>query len=272
VLNLAPDHLDRYPDLAAYYRAKRIMAEIVPATGTFVTATSCAEARAWTTAGRRRLFGAGCDGADVYYSDGELVVDGRPLLQISSLAQQSPPNLLNALAAATIGTALALDPAAMAAGLADFPGLPDRHQWVATRGAVKFINDTKATNVHAVCTGLDGYDGQVVLIVGGSGKGEDYTPLRAVMGVVKHVVLIGAEGPAIGAALAGTTLTTAASSMVEAVAVAADLAESADLAEPAAAVLLSPACASFDMFVNYGERGRAFTSAAIAAGAAPLAG
>jgi len=264
VLNLAPDHLDRYADLAAYYQAKRRLAEIVSPRGTFVTSTSCAEAMAWTTVGARLLFGDEADGAAVFFRDGQLVAGDAALLPTASLAQQSPPNLLNALAAVTIGAALRLDREAMARGLADFQGLPHRHQWVATRGGVKFVNDTKATNVHAVCAGLDGYAGQVVLIVGGSGKGEDYAPLRRVMGAVKHVVLIGTEGPAIGLALGETAPTTAAATMEEAVALA------ADLAEPDAAVLLSPACASFDMFADYSERGRAFTAAALAAGAAPV--
>ncbi len=261
VLNLAPDHLDRYPDLSAYYQAKRIMANLVPAKGTFVTSTDCAEARAWPVAGSRRLFGDEVAGADVFFREGQLMAAGQPLVALKDLAQQSPPNLLNALAATTIGLALQLDEAALAQGLADFPGLPDRHQWVASRGGVKFINDTKATNVHAVCAGLSGYAGQVVLIVGGSGKGEDYTPLREVMSAVRNVVLIGAEGPAIGQALLGTAPTTTATSMDEAVALA------VAMAEPDAAVLLSPACASFDMFANYGERGRAFTAAALKVGA-----
>jgi UDP-N-acetylmuramoylalanine--D-glutamate ligase len=152
----------------------------------------------------------------------------------------------------------------MAGGLSDFPGLPHRHQVVARKGGVRFIDDSKATNVHAVCAGLDGFAGAVVLIAGGSGKGEDYGPLRAVMDAVRHVVLIGEEGPAIGQVLAGRVPTTPAAGMNEAVALA------ASLAEPDAAVLLSPACASFDMFPNYGARGRAFAEAAIRAGGQAL--
>ena len=135
------------------------------------------------------------------------------------------------------------------------------NQLVGQLGGVRFVNDTKATNVHAVCAGLDGYRGEVVLIVGGSGKGEDYTPLREVMDAVRTVVLIGEEGPAIGEALAGRVPLRTAATMDEAVAVA------AGLAEPDAAVMLSPACASFDMFHDYGERGGAFTAAALAVGA-----
>jgi UDP-N-acetylmuramoylalanine--D-glutamate ligase len=135
---------------------------------------------------------------------------------------------------------------------------------VARRGLVSFINDTKATNVHAVCTGLEGFPDPVVLIAGGSGKGEDYTPLAGVMDQVRHVVLIGQEGPAIGRVLAGVVPTSEAGSMDEAVALA------ADLAEPDAVVLLSPACASFDMFENYGMRGEAFAAAAAKVRADPV--
>jgi UDP-N-acetylmuramoylalanine--D-glutamate ligase len=282
VLNLAPDHLDRYPDLASYYEAKRIMAEIVPVEGAFVTWTECPEARAWSTKGRRVLFGGSAGGADVFFRDGHLWTtagsEARPLLEIGALALQSPPNLLNALASAAIGLALDLDRDAVAAGLRDFPGLPHRHQLVARRGSVVFINDTKATNVHAVCAGLAGFPDPVILIAGGSGKGEDYTPLADVMDQVRHVVLIGEEGPAIGRALAGVVPTSEAGSMDEAVAVAGDLASelASDLnpgqVDQDTVVLLSPACASFDMFANYGRRGEAFAEAAVKAGADPVPG
>ena len=267
VLNLAPDHLDRYPDLAYYFAAKRILAEKTGPSGHFVTWTGCPEARAWETEATRVLFGDESEGAAVFYRDDALWMswegETRPLTARDDLALQSPPNLLNALAAATCGLALGLEPGAIDQGLREFPGLPHRHEKVARRGGVTFVNDTKATNVHAVCAGLDGYRGEVVLIAGGSGKGEDYAPLRDVMGAVRAVVLIGDEGPAIGRALEGAVKTVAAVGLDEAVRLA------ADLAEPAADVLLSPACASFDMFLDYADRGRAFTAAALAAGAAP---
>ncbi len=272
VLNLAPDHLDRYPDLAAYYLAKKTLADSVAADGAFVTWTECPEALEWATDARRILFGREAGGADVFFRDGRLWTtlgkEAQPLVETAALALQSPPNLLNALAGAAIGLTLDLELEAVAAGLQDFPGLPHRHQLVARRGRVVFINDTKATNVHAVCAGLAGFPDPVVLIAGGSGKGEDYTPLAGVMDQVRHVVLIGQEGPAIGRVLSGVVPTSVAGSMDEAVAFAADLA--ADLAEPDPVVLLSPACASFDMFANYGQRGEAFLAAAVKAGADPV--
>ena len=265
VLNLAPDHLDRYPDLAGYYAAKQVLAELIPAGGTFITWTGCAEACAWPTRCRKVLFGDKAVGAEVFYQGDGLWTGGpagtRLLLAVGQLALQSPPNLLNALAAVAAGRSLGLDSEALKQGLQTFKGLQHRHELVGRRGDVCFINDSKATNVHAVCGGLKDYPGEVVLIVGGSGKGEDYRPLREVMGVVRHVVLLGEEGPAIGEALAGEVPTSRADSMEAAVALA------ANLAEPDAVVLLSPACASFDMFANYGQRGRAFAAAAAKAGA-----
>lgn len=276
VLNLAPDHLDRYPDLAGYFRAKKILADILPADGAFVSWTECPETMIWKTAAQRVLFGAAAAGARVFFRDGCLWVtideNEQPLVEISSLALQSPPNLLNALAAAAIGLALDLDSEAVASGLRDFPGLPHRHQLVARRGGVKFVNDTKATNVHAVCAGLAGFPEPVVLIAGGSGKGEDYEPLSKVMDMVRHVVLIGEEGPAIGRALAPVVPTSEAGSMDEAVHLAANMAANlaGETEDSEVVVLLSPACASFDMFANYGKRGEAFTAAAIKAGAKPV--
>lgn len=265
VLNLAPDHLDRYPDLAAYYAAKETLARLVDPAGTFITWTGCSEARAWRTEARRLLFGTEEEGAAVFFRDGQLVIREEgvdsDLLPAAGLALQSPPNLLNALASVAAGLALGLDREGMAAGLRDFPGLAHRHQLVGRKGGVRFINDTKATNVHAVCAGLKGYPDPVVLIAGGSGKGEDYAPLRQVMGAVRHVVLIGQEGPAIGRAIDDLVPVSTAGTMEEAVA------QALERAEPDAVVLLSPACASFDMFANYRKRGEAFVDAAKACGA-----
>jgi len=265
LLNLAPDHLDRYPDLAAYYAAKARLASHVAPDGAFVTWTGCPEALGWPHGGRRVLFGDPAAGADAWLAGGQVRVRHagavHDLVPVADLALVSPPNLINATATAAAALAITGDLDAVAAGLASFRGLPHRHQLVGRLGAVRFVNDTKATNVHAVCAGLDGYPGAVVLIAGGSGKGEDYGPLRAVMGSVRHVVTIGAEGPAIAAALAGAVPTTSAPDLAVAVRLA------ADLAAPDATVLLSPACASFDMFANYRERGRAFVAAVRALGA-----
>lgn len=265
VLNLAPDHLDRYPSLDGYYQAKARLALQVSDQGWFITSTDCAEARRWPHAGRRGLFGRPAPAALAWLAADQLHVrwQGREqaLLPLADLALQSPPNLLNAAATAAAVLPLLTDRDALAEGLRTFRGLEHRHQLVGRLGTVEFVNDTKATNVHAVQEVLRGYPRPVVLIAGGRGKGEDYRPLREVMDAVRHVVTIGEEGPAIAAALGDRVPTTAAADLPAAVALA------ADLARPDASVLLAPACASFDMFSGYRERGDVFVAAVRALGA-----
>ncbi len=265
VLNLAPDHLDRYPDLASYYAAKRRLAAAVPPAGTFVTWTECREARSWPTAATTLLFGAREEGATVFLAGEQLWIRqgsaSLPLLPVTELAQRSLPNLLNAQAAVTCMLPFAPAPESLCEGLRSFRGLPHRHQLVAQLQGVRFVDDSKATNVAAVCTGLAGYTEPVVLIAGGRGKGEDYAPLREVMSAVRNVVVIGEEGPALAASLDATV------PVEKAVTMEAAVRRAAELARPTGTVLLSPACASFDMFRNYQERGAAFTAAALALGA-----
>ncbi len=269
MLNLAPDHLDRYPDVAAYAAAKARLAVQVRDDGHFVTWTGCPEALAWPHKGARLLFGDAAAGAAVWLDDGRLRARWRggilDIAEVADLRLQSPPNLLNALATVAAALPIVPDPAALGAGLRSFAGLAHRHQEVGRLGRVRFVDDSKATNVHAACAALRGYPQPVVLIAGGSGKGEDYAPLREAMGAVVHVVTIGREGPAIAAALAGAVPTTPAADLPQAVALAARLA--APVAAPQATVLLSPACASFDMFSSYRQRGEVFAAAARALGA-----
>jgi len=255
VLNLAPDHLDRYPDLDAYFAAKRRLADRLRDDGLFVTWTGCAPALAWPT-GRRRLFGDAAAGADVFVDDGVLRRrrggDVESILPVDELPLQGAPNLLNACAAVALVETCGLAAADLAAGLRSFAGLPHRQEVVARHGDLVFVNDSKATNVHAVCAGLGGYERDVVLILGGSGKGEDFAPLREVMGPVIRIVVIGDEAERIATALEGAVPIARAGSLPAAVraAVAA--------ADGRGTVLLSPACASFDMFRDYNERGEVF--------------
>ncbi len=268
ILNLAPDHLDRYSTLGAYYAAKKIMASLVPADGHLVTWTGCPEAMAWPTSGSRLLYGDPALGAEVYEHEGMLMVQ-RPgdtaecVMALKELSLLSPPNRINAQAVMALALALGLGPDEVAPGLKDFPGLSHRHQLVGTLNGVDFINDSKATNVHAVCSGLSGYPRPVVLIAGGSGKGEDFSPLAREMGAVTTVITIGTEGPRITAALKGVVPCEEARTLAEAVARAVVIAST--LTD--AVVLLSPACASFDMFANYRDRGQAFSRAVEALGA-----
>jgi len=273
VLNLAPDHLDRYGSLEAYYAAKRIMAGLVPVGGSLVVWTGCPEAVSWPTSADRILYGSRELGARIYEQEGDLVAEGGdggilPLVPVAELALSSPPNRINAQAVAALALAMGLAPEEIAPGLRDFPGLPHRHQLVGRLGGVDFVNDSKATNVHAVCAGLRGYARPVILIAGGSGKGEDYSPLAEVMDAVRTVLVIGEEGPRIAAALDDVVPCAAGGTMEEAVTRGAQLA--AEIGN--ATVLLSPACASFDMFANYRDRGRAFAAAVAGLGAEMISG
>jgi UDP-N-acetylmuramoylalanine--D-glutamate ligase len=161
---------------------------------------------------------------------------------------------LNALAACALaGTTLPLD--AMAQGLRTFKGLPHRLQLVATRRGVQWYDDSKGTNVGATIAALKGLARPVVLILGGDGKGQDFSPLkRAVQSFARKSLLIGRDAPLIEKALTGLP-TERCASLEEAVA------RAGRHAAPGDAVLLSPACASFDMFRDYRHRGQAFAAA-----------
>jgi len=140
--------------------------------------------------------------------------------------------------------------------LETFPGLSHRSEWIADVGGVRYIDDSKGTNVGATMAAVAGMPGPLVMIAGGEGKGQDFTPLaQAFRGKVRHVVLIGKDAPAVAAALAGVCPTETVASMQQAVMLAARVARAGD------AVLLSPACASFDMFRDYGHRGDVFAAA-----------
>jgi UDP-N-acetylmuramoylalanine--D-glutamate ligase len=154
---------------------------------------------------------------------------------------------------------------AMLQALESFPGLSHRSSWVADVGGVRFIDDSKGTNVGATIAAVRGMPGPLLVIAGGEGKGQDFTPLAAAFrGKVREAVLIGKDAPAIAAALTGVCETRNAASMEAAVAEAQRVARAGDT------VLLSPACASFDMFRDYGHRGDVFAAAVLALpGAAP---
>jgi UDP-N-acetylmuramoylalanine--D-glutamate ligase len=181
VLNLAPDHLDRYESLDDYYEAKGNLARALIGRGTFVAQAGGEAANRWTTP-NTRLFGDRDLGADVYLDDGALWRrnndEPEMIIDLADMGIAGAPNHLNAAAAvACVGTC-GLQVEDLAAGLRSFRGLPHRQQIVGRRDNLVFVNDSKATNVHAVCSGLAGYSDNVAIILGGSGKGEDYGQTR----------------------------------------------------------------------------------------------
>ena len=259
LLNLSPDHLDRYRDQAAYAAAKQ---RIFPGAALQVVNRDDAAALALADPSRPLCgFTLGIPAAGDFgvrtAQDTEWLAQGDTLLLAAAeLRMAGRHNLANALAALAIGTGMGLAMPAMLETLRQFAGLPHRTQWLRERNGVTWYNDSKGTNVGATEAAIAGMSGPVVLIAGGDGKGQDFSPLARVMaGAGRGAVLIGRDAQRIEQALHGVVPVVHAGSMEEAVACA------DEMAVPGDCVLLSPACASFDMFENYAQRGRMFAAA-----------
>jgi UDP-N-acetylmuramoylalanine--D-glutamate ligase len=185
-----------------------------------------------------------------------IVRRGEPLLPLAALRIQGLHNAANAMAALAMCEALELPSGPALEALAAFGGLAHRAQWVAEVGGVRFVNDSKGTNVGATLAAVAGMPGPLVVIAGGDGKGQDFSALRAAFrGKVEHVVLIGRDAQLIEDALAGVCGAERATDMASAVRAA------RAAARPGCTVLLSPACASLDMFRDYTHRGDEFVAA-----------
>jgi len=257
VLNISEDHLDRYPDMAAYIAAK---ARIFAHARVQVVNRDDARTLALSTNGAE-VVGFGLNppvqATDFGMCAGNLCRGKQILLPAQELRVAGKHNAANALAALALCHALGLPEAPLLDALREFPGLPHRVQWVARIAEVDFYDDSKGTNVGATEAAVLGLERPLVLIAGGDGKGQDFSPFAASLpGRVRAVVQIGRDGGLIAHALASTGLTVVrAESMQEAVCAAFRLAQAKD------AVLLSPACASFDMFEGYVHRAAVFVAA-----------
>jgi len=259
VLNVSPDHLDRYSSVAAYADAK---ARIFARCDTAVINLDDPLVAAMPRPGQRTLSFSlrATIGADYAVAMGDggawLTRRGEPLLPMSAMRIRGLHNVANALAALALGEALGLPLEAMIAELGTFTGLPHRTQWVADVAGVTYIDDSKGTNVGATIAAVAGMDGPLVIIAGGDGKNQDFAPLApAFRGKVRHTVLIGRDRQLVGDALRGVCTTEYCGSLEEAVRAAAAAARAGDT------VLLSPACASLDMFRDYTHRGAVFAQA-----------
>ena len=256
MLNLSEDHLDRYGGLADYGAAK---ARIFRGDGIQVLNRDDAASTAMALRGRRVVtFGldAPPSARDFGFSAGALLEGPHRLIEARALAIHGAHNIANALAACALARAAGVPREALTPALATFRGLPHRVELVARRAGVDWYDDSKGTNVGATIAALRGLGKRAVLILGGDGKGQDFKPLRMpVAQFASHVLLIGRDAPLIEAALGGFAAERCAT-LEQAVA------RAASLARPGEAVLLSPACASFDMFRDYKERGERFAAAA----------
>lgn len=266
VLNVSEDHLDRYSGVQDYVTAKaRIFlhdghsdagVQVLNRDDAHCMRMQCADSRQVT-------FGLSEPATDtdfgiIEYEDGICLVEGRRLLmKESELRLNGRHNTANALAALAVCRSLEVPVEPLLYALRDFKGLPHRMEMVAAFCDVTFVDDSKSTNVGSTVAALNGTQGNVVLIAGGEGKGQDFSLLRrAVMDGARAVVLIGRDADKIAAALERCGVPVKfAQSMEDA------LQQSYMLAHPGDMVLLSPACASFDMFRNYIHRAEVFIAA-----------
>jgi UDP-N-acetylmuramoylalanine--D-glutamate ligase len=240
--------------MADYAAAK---ARIFSGHGVQVLNRDDARVMAMSLAERRHVtFGLNDEPAEGDYGicEGELCRGSEQLMAVSDLPVAGLHNAVNALAALALTSCIGLPMEGLLRGLAHFKGLPHRVELVDEIDGVRFYDDSKGTNVGATEAALYGMDCKVVVILGGDGKGQDFSPLRqAVAANARAVVLIGRDATRIEQAIAGSGVTVVrAASMDEAVKLAFEQAQEGD------AVLLSPACASFDMFRNYVHRAEVF--------------
>ncbi len=263
VLNVSADHMDRYPDIESYAAAKaRVLngagVGVINADDPVVAAMGGADDIWAFTLGEAehdKMFGVCRIDDRAYLCRGE-----RPLMPVDDLQIPGLHNRANALAALAMGAALGFGEEGMVSVLRSFRGLPHRTEFVAEIDDVRWYNDSKGTNVGASIAALEGLHGddesRTVLIAGGDCKGADFSALTPVLErCARGIVLIGRDAAHVAAAVPASVPKLVAGDMASAVA------QAAKLALPGDRVLLSPACASFDMFTGYAQRGDRFMQA-----------
>lgn len=260
ILNISEDHMDRYVSLSEYAQAKLRIHRgngvvVLNQDDPYVEAVAREIASSRTvmrftlhTPSDENCFGVIQQNGQAWLARGRQL-----LLAIDEIRIKGRHNIANALACLALGSAVRLPMPAMLEALRQFPGLPHRTQWVAEHNGVQWFNDSKATNVGAALAAISGLQANTLFVIlGGQGKGQDFTPLRDVLRTRNsHALLLGEDAARIATAL-GDIPQTRVRDMVEAVHTAQQLAHAGDV------VLLSPACASFDMFNGYAHRGQVF--------------
>lgn len=249
-LNVTPDHLEWHGDMAAYAQAKMAVYEHC---GTAVIP----KGESWASK-RHRLTFSTKESADVCVEAGYFVVQGEPLLAVSETPFQSEHEQANACAALACLLGGGVKLASVTEGLKRFHSLPHRCEWIATHRDVMWFNDSKATNVGSACAAMHSVGAQVtgrlIMIMGGLAKGADLSVLREPVSIfAKRVIVLGEDAPTLKAVLSDVVNVTDARTMKQAISLA------NQEARPGDAVLLSPACASFDMFSGFENRGHVFS-------------
>ena len=259
ILNVTQDHLDRYRDIEEYGETKaRIFMNqqkddflVLNFDDPIVKSYARRTAATVIPFSRQLRFNPGA-----CVLDGHLMFNGRRIIAVDALKISGVHNLENALAAAALSLLAGADVRSVAAVLREFPGLEHRLEFVREKDSVSYINDSKGTNVGAVLKSVEGFTRPVILIAGGLDKGSDFGPLTDLFRhKVKLLVLIGKAADKMAKALGASTETVFAQTLQEAVRISSVRARQGDV------VLLSPACASFDMFKDFEDRGRQFKEA-----------
>ncbi|MGD8558571.1 MAG: UDP-N-acetylmuramoyl-L-alanine--D-glutamate ligase, partial [Gammaproteobacteria bacterium] len=265
VLNVSADHMDRYTSLQEYIGAKqkifhncqhKVVNRDDPAVAAMITADDLQSSDV-VSFGLSKPPTANDFGVEYDNGNAWLVKGTERLMLAQDIFLPGRHNQANALAALALGETMGLAMDDMLAVLRHFAGLPHRMQLVATRNTVAWYNDSKGTNVGATVSAIAGMPGNKILIAGGDGKGADFDPLReaVIANNVRLVILIGKDADRIASALAGVVQVEKATNMYAAVALA------DKRVKPNEKVILSPACASFDMFNDYQHRGEVFMEA-----------
>lgn len=251
VLNISEDHLNRYDDLLDYAHAKD---RIFRGNAIQVLNADDFFCRAMKRHNRPVKWFSLRQPADYWLNNGVLSAGDTPLMAQNAIQLQGAHNAANVLVALALCEAIGLPRHDLLQHVRDFKGLPHRVEKVAEVAGVTFIDDSKGTNVGATCAALVGLDAPIVLIAGGQGKGQDFSPLKeALHGKARAVLLIGVDGKQVGDALDGASYPVEyCRTLPEAVAKAQGYAHRGDI------VLLSPACASYDMFHGYAHRSQVF--------------
>ena len=263
LLNVSPDHMDRYATLDEYVAAKLKIFNnaahcVAPRSGEYLSDAA--------TRGDTVCFGSGGAVGEPYMlvSEGReqfLLTKAQQKIAVEKIALRGSHNLDNALAALAVTDLVNVPMVAQARALAKFKGLEHRTELVGEWDKVRWINDSKGTNVGATVAALKGCieDGNGILIAGGVGKDADFSPLKSVIETnTKAVILFGQDANSIAAVIGSSQPVYLVQDIAAAVA------KAKVLSGPGDAVLFSPACASFDMFPNYQERGRAFKEVVLA--------
>jgi UDP-N-acetylmuramoylalanine--D-glutamate ligase len=267
ILNVSPDHMDRYDSFAAYMEAKRRVfngcAQVVVNSDEDLLPAPTGEAKLWhysieDIAKNDTDFGLAEQAGESWLMQGE-----QPLMAVSEVKIKGLHNISNALAALALGTAVGLPVESMLQALREFAGLAHRCQWVANKKDVDYYNDSKGTNVGATVAALNGLGPAskgIVLIAGGDGKGADFDDLQQPVWLYcSHLVLLGKDAQRLEDLLVEEVPVSRVATMAEAVEVAAYVVGQQE--HRGDVVLLSPACASLDMFANFEARGDAFVQA-----------